>query len=133
MRKTLIQAVLIELAMLGVFFVHAYAQEFNNKTNIGFPENGAFDGDSFASVQMNNGNLHIEIPLWSSPGRGLPVTEKFVYDNKGWYLRTNCSHMGVCQDHPVPESGNNMILHVIALCQPSGPGHPLWPQDGEVI
>jgi RHS repeat-associated protein len=76
----------------------AQDQDYGNQDNIGFPENGAFDGDSFASAQLNNHNLHIEIPLWTMPGRGVSVTEKFVYDNKGWYFKTTCDHMGICHD-----------------------------------
>ncbi len=84
------------------------AQEVKNGLNIGFPENGVFTGSNFDNVQLNNGNLHIEIPLWSTPGRGLSVAYKLVYDNKGWYLKNRCSHPGSCSDIVSQETGNNM-------------------------
>ena len=34
-----------------------------NKFNVGLPANGVFDGSDFDTVQINNSNLHIEIPL----------------------------------------------------------------------
>ncbi|MBZ5720712.1 MAG: RHS repeat-associated core domain-containing protein [Acidobacteriia bacterium] len=69
-----------------------------------------FSGTDFDSVQLNNGNLHVEIPLWSLKGRGgLPVTFKYVYDNKGWYLDTHCVHGGAyCTDTVKPNPGHAM-------------------------
>jgi hypothetical protein len=55
---------------------------------IGLPLNGAFSGSSFDNVQINNGNLHIEIPMYTVPGRGLSVPVSLVYDSKGWYAYT---------------------------------------------
>jgi RHS repeat-associated protein len=55
---------------------------------IGLPPNGAFDGSDFDTVQLNNGNLHIELPLYSIGGRGLSVPVSLVYDNKGFYEYT---------------------------------------------
>jgi RHS repeat-associated protein len=84
-------------------------QDTRNGTAIGLPENGAFSGSNFDNVQITNGNLHIEIPLWSLPQRGaVPVSQKLVYDNKGWYRKETCSHIGVCSAIPQPEQGNNM-------------------------
>ena len=44
----------------------AFAQGAPNDYQIGFPPHGDFSGTDFENVQMNNGNLHIEIPLWLS-------------------------------------------------------------------
>jgi len=69
----------------------ALAQDVTNEGAVGFPVHGVFSGSEFESVQMNNGNLHIEIPLWTVRGRGLPVEMKMIYDNKGWTLLVNCN------------------------------------------
>ncbi len=53
-------------------------------SNTGLPSNGVFSGSSFDNVQINNGNLHIEIPVTAQAGRGETVTYKYVYESKGW-------------------------------------------------
>src|SRR5216683_2175338 len=80
------------------------AQEQGNSTIIGFPEHGIFSGNAFDSVQTNNGNLHIEIPLQSAKGRHLDSAFKLVYDNKGWTVDLVCEST-FCQSFIVP-SGN---------------------------
>jgi hypothetical protein len=59
------------LSLLSV----AVAQDVRNTVNIGFPPNGIFEGSNFDSVQMNNGNLHIQIPFLFVPGRGLSMSQ----------------------------------------------------------
>src|SRR5438105_1301042 len=61
-----------------------------NHNSIGFPQNGVFSGSDFDTVQLNNGNLHIEIPLWMLPGRGPSTYVKMVYDSKSWGSREHC-------------------------------------------
>jgi hypothetical protein len=70
-----------------------------NGTNVGFPPNGVFSGSHFDSVQVNNANLHIEIPLWTLAGRGLPTTMKFKYDSKSWRVAQRCTPDGDCTSH----------------------------------
>src|SRR5262245_48241005 len=104
----------VTLLVLSVLLrVASSAQAINNKTNIGLPENGVFDGSSFDNVQLTNGNLHIELPLWSYSGRGLPISFKYVYDNKGWYIENRCTRTGFCTDTVKREIGNNMILRLL--------------------
>src|SRR5215475_13216777 len=62
-----------------------------NSTIIGLPAHGIFSGNAFDSIQLNNGNLHIEIPLWSDKGRGLDSSYSLVYDNKGWTVNQSCN------------------------------------------
>jgi len=62
----------------------ALAQDTGNQA-VGLPANGTFQGSDIDVVQLNNGNLHIEIPLYTLSGRGLAVPVKYVYDSKGWY------------------------------------------------
>lgn len=101
------------ISIVAVFIaVPAVAQEFDNKSNIGLPPNGVFDGSSFDNIQVNNGNLHIEIPITSYPGRGVTAPVKYVYDNKGWTIDTFCNAHGFCADHVASEPGSNMILNI---------------------
>jgi RHS repeat-associated protein len=61
------------------------AQDVYNEINVGTPPNGLFHGGEIDTVQLNNGNLHIEIPLWSVKGRGpLAPGAIFVLDSKEW-------------------------------------------------
>jgi hypothetical protein len=93
--------VLVVLALLctGV----ASAQGAPPDYQIGFPPHGDFSGSDFESVQLNNNNLHIEIPLWSVPGRGPSVGLKYVYDSKGWGFKENCNRIsGTCTDTVTP-------------------------------
>ena len=57
--------------------------------NPGVPINGAFSGSNVDSVQLNNGNLHIDIPLLDLPGIGIPIHIHFIYDNKTWDYNSN--------------------------------------------
>src|SRR5712671_1094796 len=89
------------LLVVSILSEHAVGQtqDVTDPLNIGMPPNGVFSGSDFDSVQLNNGGLHIEIPLWSIGGRGLSVGYKYIYDNRGWYFRTTCSRQGLCTDH----------------------------------
>lgn len=89
------------------------AQDPINPTNTGEPLNASLHGSDIENVQLNNGNLHVDIPIWAASGRGLDATVHFIYDNKGWTYHTSCHvTMGnpVCNDIIEPESGNTMTL-----------------------
>src|SRR5438105_203192 len=77
-----------------VFAFTLHAQNPNNSTNIGQPDNASFHGSDIDNLQLNNGNLHIEIPLYSLGGRGPSATFKYVYDSKGWYAYTSNPVLG---------------------------------------
>lgn len=91
---------------------------------IGFPEHGEFSGSDFESVQTNNNNLHIEIPLWELSGRGLMTGYKYVYDSRGWAYNEACNHLtGDCTDtvspHPLGHDmgccdGNNLQFPLVS-------------------
>ena len=55
---------------------------------VGLPENGTFSGGSIDTVQLNNGNLHIDIPLLHLPGIGMDTDLHLIYDNKVWNTQT---------------------------------------------
>ena len=50
--------------------------------NVGLPANGVFSGGSIDSVQLQNGNLHVDIPLLHLSGVGMDTDIHFVYDNQ---------------------------------------------------
>jgi RHS repeat-associated protein len=129
--------------------------QMTNPLNIGLPENGAFDGSDFDQVQTNNGNLHIEIPLWRSPGRGLSMYLKFVFNNTaGFYVTERCplecyatvrlsSGMGVGLANPAKYSlishtsfqstcanhGSIYIYNGLILVDPEGTKHHFVPDE----
>jgi RHS repeat-associated protein len=106
--KPLSKTVLVLCFLLLLTSVWALGQDLTNPLNIGLPPNGVFSGSDFDSVQLNNGNLHAEIPLWSDKGRGLSVGFKLIFDNKGWYFTEHCDKYGYCTDTTRPEPGSNM-------------------------
>src|SRR5438270_2881151 len=84
----------------------------NDKANIGLPPNGVFSGSSVESVQVNNGNLHIEIPLYSVPGRGLNTTVSYVYDSRGWSVAAGGRPNAVISTGPGPH--NNLQWSIVS-------------------
>jgi RHS repeat-associated protein len=85
-------------------------QGVDNAVNTGLPANGVFHGSDIESVQVNNGNLHVDIPIWSVKGRGLDTSAHFVYDTKGWYFDRFCDGFDPCQDTVTALPGNTMTL-----------------------
>src|SRR6266700_1305094 len=86
--KLLTPSVVLTLCFVWTIPVTGQTPSATNATNVGFPMNGVFDGTDFENVQIANGGLQIEIPLFSVPGRnGLDVTYKYVYANKQWTAR----------------------------------------------
>jgi hypothetical protein len=49
-----------------------------NVNNVGLPATGVFSGGSIDSVQLQNGNLHVDIPLLHLPGIGMDTDIHFV-------------------------------------------------------
>ena len=83
-------------------------------SQIGFPPHAEFTGSEFDSVQLNNGNLHIEIPIWSTQGRGLGYGYKFVYDSKGFFLEETCLKSGECFYKMKTQLGNHLTLRLVS-------------------
>ncbi len=103
----LMSVVLALLYWTGV----AFAQGAPNGYQIGFPPHGDFSGTDFENVQLNNGNLHIEMPLWTAAGRGPSVGFKYVYDSLGWGFNENCNRFsGDCIDHVTPAPGKAGVV-----------------------
>src|SRR5690348_8970705 len=83
-----------------------------NDLNTGYPENSVFHGSEIENVQLQNGNLHVNIPIWSAAGRGLNTSFNFIYNNHGYQLRTQCftGGGGFCQDTVGTDPLSPMIL-----------------------
>jgi RHS repeat-associated protein len=87
------------LAVISIALAHGQANDYQ----IGLPLHGQFSGSDFEHVQMNNNNLHIDLPLWSASGRGPSVGFKYVYDSLGWGFNETCNRIsGLCTDRVVP-------------------------------
>jgi hypothetical protein len=111
---------LLLLSAFSCFLLHAVttqAQFAVNPTNTGLAPNGVFSGTSIENIQINNGNLHVDIPVWAVKGRGLDTEVHFIYDNKGWTSTTLCIETRgnpVCTDSIQPTPGNHMILGALS-------------------
>ncbi len=119
-RPILCRGIVLLIPIVASLSVCVSGQDLTNELNIGLPPNGVFVAGEFDSVQLNNGNLHIEIPLWSTKGRGLPIDYRLIYDNKGWYFDEQCNQRtGLCHDTVRAMSRNNMTWRVAS---PTGYG-----------
>lgn len=133
-----------QLGFILLLFVGISCQaqsDSGNKNNIGLPDNGAFSGSDFDSIQLQNGNLHIEIPLPSNPGRGVSLVQKYVYDNRGWKFNGTCNKIsGLCTDTVTTMDGSHMLLAVVgpssflkkskSVLQACGNGNPVYTTAG---
>ncbi len=61
----------------------AVAQKVFEGSQQGLPPFGSFHGSSFDNVSLQNGNLHIEIPIISVAQRnGRTFTYRYIYDTR---------------------------------------------------
>jgi len=96
---------------LGIISCRAFGQTVNNNLGTGTPVNAILHGSGLDTVQINNGDLHINIPIWSNKGRGIDTGYSFVYDSKGWAFATHCNtSTGICSDNVIEEGGSGLIL-----------------------
>lgn len=113
MKRTQILLSRIVLLCAVLFFCgpSAYPQ-ISNQLNTGYPENGVFHGTEIENVQINNGGLHVGIPVSDAKGRGLSLASKVIYNSKGWTFHTRCftSGGGFCEDDVSGDSLGNTQL-----------------------
>jgi YD repeat-containing protein len=103
LRRGMFRLVTVLTSML---LAHAALAQIGNDYQIGMPNHGEFSGTDFEQVQLNNNNLHIDLPLWATTGRGPSVGFRFVYDSKGWGFNETCNHIsGLCTDRVLPNPG----------------------------
>ena len=90
--SAVIAALLFFLGILQSFSQSAYTPDAGN---VGLPISGTFQGTSIETVQLNNGNLHIDIPLLHLPGIGMDTDIHLTFDNQVWGMQSG------------PYNGNN--------------------------
>jgi hypothetical protein len=82
----------------------------------GFPSYGSFHGSNFDSVLLQNGNLHMHVPILSVPGRGRTVDTNYVYDTQQW--------TALFVSHPTPQYPHggfyNIVLGTVPNTSSSG-------------
>lgn len=72
--------------VVSVQTVSLFAQ-LNPGTETGLPANSVYSGSGLDQVNLQNGNLHIEIPIVSAAQRGGgALSWKYVYDSPEWNL-----------------------------------------------
>jgi YD repeat-containing protein len=72
-------------ALVVAFLSCSVSAQLNPGTETGLPPNSVFHGSGIDKVNLQNGGLHIEIPLLSLPQRGgKTLAWKFVYNTQQW-------------------------------------------------
>ena len=89
------QALLICLAAFPVLAQTNYDTSPGSQT--GTPAYGAFFSAGIDNINVYNGNLNVNIPLFSLPGRELSMGISLTYNSKAWESRT-CGG-STCWDH----------------------------------
>ncbi len=99
---------LCSVCLFGASYANS---QIPNQLNTGYPEGGIFHGTEIENVQINNGGLHADIPIYSVKGRGLGVDAKVIYNSKNWTFRTRCftSGGGFCEDDVAGDSLGNQV------------------------
>ena len=78
----LVLAFIAAISLLHPVSSTAQAAYTPNVNNVGLPSTGVFSGGSIDSVQLQNGNLHVDIPLLHLPGIGMDTDIHFVNDTQ---------------------------------------------------
>jgi hypothetical protein len=87
--------------VIAVGFIAPGSAQLTYDGNNNLPPFGSFGTTGFDTVSLQNGNLHISIPIVTLPGRGKPVTYNFVYDSIDFTKTLN---------PPVPPSHTNTLV-----------------------
>ncbi len=99
---------LILLGVLCLWPVLACAQYTDDSTLTGLPPFGSFHGSDFDSVLLQNGNLHVQIPILSLPMRnGKNFNWRYIYDTPAW--------QGEWFPNPLPSDPNNGLYRILPL------------------
>jgi RHS repeat-associated protein len=85
----------------------------------GLPPFGSFHGSDFEMVSLKNGNLHVEIPLWSLPQRSAPTGLRLVYDMPSWEVDKSNPTPTTTQWTVAPVSGEKVYWNIFD--DPVGP------------
>ena len=84
-------------------------QQFTDDSMLtGLPPFGSFHGSDFDSILLQNGNLHVQIPILSVLQRGGKTsTWRYIYDSPGW--------QAWWFPNPTQLDPNNGTYHVVPL------------------
>src|SRR5262249_35843978 len=103
-RLRLLAALLVLLAVPATM----RAQYTDDRRHTGQPSFGSFHGSDFETVLLQNGNLHVDIPVLSLPMRqGKAFTWKYIYDAPAW--------QGEWIPNPLPSDPNNGQYRIVPL------------------
>jgi RHS repeat-associated protein len=95
------------------FSSSAFAQDpmVANSVNTGIPPNAILSGSDIDTVQINNGNLHVEIPIYTSAGRGkdLSVAYRYIYDSSEWTTTETDRNGGYYFNIKLEDINNNKL------------------------
>lgn len=87
----------------------------------GFPAFGSFQNGQIDSVNENNLNVHLQIPIFYKPGRGLPVNLQLTYDSSDWSVFWNATTQK--SQWQFTQGWGGSVLSTVGLI--SDPGTPL--------
>jgi len=99
------------LAIFVVMFAATASAQTITADEKGLPSNSAFSGGNVDTVNLQNGNLHISIPIATAAQRGGGTVQySFVYDTQAWIKRWvafTCSDAPPCIPPGEYTSGTN--------------------------
>jgi len=72
------------LAIVVAFLSVGVVPAFSQSPATGFPPFGSFQSNSFDTVNLQNLNVHFDIPVYQKAGRGVPFRYVFGYDSSIW-------------------------------------------------
>ena len=82
---------------ISVLFANVASAQTNPNLETGLKPYGAFDSTTFDSINISNGNLTLDIPIFDYPQRGgVTVRVRLAYNNKGWRVIPDCWSNGTC-------------------------------------
>jgi hypothetical protein len=93
-----------------VIFAAPASAQLATSEEKGLPPNGVFSGGDVDAVNIQNGNLHIAIPLETSAQRGgATIKWQLVYDTPAWIKRWvpyNCTHCNPSGYYYIEQNSN---------------------------
>jgi RHS repeat-associated protein len=85
------------IALTSSILLYALTSTAQDDPNLeqGLKAYGSYHGGSIDTVSLTNGNLFVQIPLFSYPQRGkLNLDYVILYNNKGWGVKSNHNQFG---------------------------------------
>src|SRR3989442_3328590 len=97
MKRRLLRWAMVLALSSGTLAIPTRAQDLP-EFEIGLKPFGTYHGGDTDNVSITNGNLTLDIPLFSYPQRGEKLTKSLhlIYNNKGWRFNTHCGPIIGC-------------------------------------